>query len=196
VNLHSFNRRSQQGFSLIELLVSVVVFSVGLLAIAGLQTVSKRASFEGLQRTTAAQVAYGLLEDMRTNGDAIAVYVGAGELGGGTRGAEPAPNCRGGAVCNSIQKAAYDLWFWESVLDGDMEMNANGSAGGIVAPTICVNGPLAGGAGVYAVTVAWYGTNAISNPAFNNCGAGSGKYGAANEYRRVLQVPTFIDPNI
>jgi len=192
----SFNQRSPRGFSLIELLVSVVVFSVGLLAIAGLQTVSKRASFEGLQRTTAAQVAYGLLEDMRTNGDAIAVYVGAGELGGGTRGAEPAPNCRGGAVCNSVQKAAYDLWFWESVLDGDMETNANGSAGGIVAPTICINGPLAGGAGVYAVTVAWYGTNAISNPAFNNCGAGLGRYGANNEYRRVLQVPTFIDPNI
>jgi len=189
-------RGSQQGFSLIELLVAVVVFSVGLLAIAGLQTVSKRASFEGLQRTTAAQVAYGLLEDMRTNGDAIAIYVGAGELGGGTRGVEPVPNCRGGAVCTSAQKAIHDLWFWESVLDGDFETNVNGSAGGIVSPTICINGPLAGGAGVYAVSIAWYGTNALTDPAFNNCGAGTGRYGANNEYRRVLQVPTFIDPNI
>lgn len=192
--MHAGNR--QRGFSLIELLVSVVVFSVGLLAIAGLQTVSKRANLESLQRTAAAQVAYGLLEDMRTNGGAIANYVAAADLGGGTRGAEPVPNCRGVAECTAAEKAAYDLWYWESVLDGDMETNANGPAGGIVAPTICIDGPVGGGAGIYAVTVAWYGANAMGNAVANACGAASGLYGANNENRRILQVPTYIDPNI
>ena len=74
-------RRKHHGFSLIEMLVALVVFSVGLLAIAGLQTMSKQANFEALQRTTASQIAHGLLENMRVNGDAINVYLGAGELG-------------------------------------------------------------------------------------------------------------------
>mgnify|MGYP000523650586 CR=1 FL=1 len=51
----------QEGFSLLELLIALVVFSIGMLAVAGLQTVSKQANFEGLQRTTASQIASGLL---------------------------------------------------------------------------------------------------------------------------------------
>ena len=55
------------------MLVALVVFSVGLLAIAGLQTVSKQANFEALQRTAASQIAHGLLEDIRVNGDAAGI---------------------------------------------------------------------------------------------------------------------------
>lgn len=184
----------QRGFSLIELLVAVVVFSVGMLAVAGLQTVSKRANFEGLQRATAVQIANGLLEDMRTNGDAMTTYLAAGDLGGSVLGNEPAPNCSGVSVCNSVQKATHDLWFWESIIDGDQAVNANGSVGGIVSPTICINGPVGGGAGVYVVTVAWYGTVAMTDSGINLCGAASGKYDPNNQNRRLVQLPTFIDP--
>jgi len=184
----------QRGFSLIELLVAVVVFSVGMLAVAGLQTVSKRANFEGLQRATAVQIANGLLEDMRTNGDAMTTYLAAGDLGGSVLGNEPAPSCSGVSVCNSVQKATHDLWFWESVIDGDQAVNANGSVGGIVSPTICINGPVGGGAGVYVVTVAWYGTVAMTDSGASLCGAASGKYDPNNQNRRLVQLPTFIDP--
>ena len=146
------------GFSLIEMLVALIVFSIGLLSIAGLQTMSKQASYEALQRTSASQIAYGLLENMRINGDAIDVYLGAGELGGNSLGAEPAPNCVGNAVCDATQKAAHDLWFWEQVLDGNLEMSGNAGTGGLVMPALCVNGPAGGGAGIYVVTVAWRGT--------------------------------------
>ena len=79
------NRSWQSGFSLLELLVAIVVFSVGLLAVAGLQTVSKSANFESMQRTTASQIANGLLEDMRTNGNGIDVYLASGALGNGAK---------------------------------------------------------------------------------------------------------------
>ena len=184
----------EHGFSLIELLVAVVIFSVGMLAVAGLQTVSKRANFEGLQRATATQIATSLLEDMRTNGDALATYIAAGELGGSVLGNEPALTCKGVSVCNSVQKAAHDLWFWESVVDGDQVVNVNGSVGGIVLPTICINGPAGGVAGVYTVTVAWYGTVAMTDSGASLCGAASGKYDPNNQNRRLVQVPTYIDP--
>jgi len=187
-------RNTQRGFSLIELLIALIVFSVGLLAVAGLQTVSKQANFEALQRTSASQIAHGLLEDMRVNGDAINVYLAAGEMGGGSRGAEPAPNCSGTSICNPAQKASLDLWFWEQMLDGNLEMSGNAGSGGLVMPTMCVDGPAGGGAGIYAVTIAWRGSASLSNGNVSACGTGGGDYGADNEFRRIMQIPTYIDP--
>ena len=39
-------RPSQFGFSLLELLIALIVFSLGLLAAAGLQTVAKQSNYE------------------------------------------------------------------------------------------------------------------------------------------------------
>ncbi len=47
---YQYNR----GFSLLEMLVALMVFSIGLLAIAGLQTISKQANFEAVQRTASS----------------------------------------------------------------------------------------------------------------------------------------------
>lgn len=188
-------RSPQHGFSLLELLISIVIFSVGLLAVAGLQTVSKQANYESLQRSTASQLAYGLLEDMRTNGDGMQVYLAAVNLGGGKIQAEPVPNCSAAAECNAVQKAAHDLWFWERVIDGDFEINAGTGTGGLVLPSLCITGPALGGAGNYVVTVAWRGTATLTGGVANPCGAASGNYGDNNEFRRILQIPTYIDPN-
>ena len=191
----SYLQRRRAGFSLLELLITLVIFSVGLLAVAGLQTVSKQANFEALQRTSASQVAYGLLEDMRTNGDAIDVYLAAGELGNGSLGAEPAPNCTTGAPCNSAQKAVHDLWAWEQVIDGNLETNAGAGTGGLIQPALCITGPVGGAAGIYQVTIAWRGSASMNGAVNNPCGSLSGNYGAGNEFRRIMQVPTFIDPS-
>ncbi len=191
------NQIKQSGFSLIELLVAIVVFSIGLLAVAGLQSVSKSANFQSLQRSTASHIAYGLLEEMRTNGNGIDVYLASADLGENVIAAEPVPNCSTmAATCNAAQKAVHDLWFWESVLDGEMEVGAEGAAGGLVQPTICIEGPAGGVAGIYTVTIAWRGGISLTDSGLKTCGDGSGKYGAGNAFRRFVQVPTFLDPNI
>lgn len=189
-------RKSHGGFSLLELLIALVVFSIGLLAVAGLQSVSKQSNFEAIQRTTASQVASGLLEDIRTNGDAIDIYAASGEMGDGSRGNEPAPNCRGANECNTAEKAAHDLWFWEQIIDGTLEDNAGVAAGGLVMPTMCVTGPIAGGAGMYEVAIVWRGGAELVNTANTACGTLTGNYGADNEFRRVLRVSTFVDPTM
>lgn len=190
---HEFKQR---GFSLLELLVSLVVFSIGLLGIAGLQMLSKQAAYEGMQRTIASQVAYGLLEDMRTNGAGISVYDAANDLGGGTLTGLPVSSCRdANTPCSPAQKAVHDLWYWEQMVDGAQEVGQEGQSGGILFPTVCIDGPGAGLAGVYSVSVAWRGGVELSNPDTSQCGAGSGNYGDGDRYRRVIQVATFIDPN-
>ena len=190
----SRNNAQQFGFSLIELLIALMIFSIGLLSIVGLQTISKQSNFEAIQRTTAAQIAQGVLEDMRTNGDAIDVYVAAGTIGQGSRGAEPVPRCVPGAECSAAEKATHDLWFWEQVLDGNLETDAGTGTGGLILPTLCIAGAPGASAGMYEVSVVWRGTAAISNGVNNDCGLATGDYGDTNEFRRVVQIPTFIDP--
>jgi len=186
--------KNNRAFSLLELLIALVVFSIGMLAIAGLQTVSKQANYESLHRTTAAQVANGLLEDMRTNGNGIDIYAASAQVGGNSIAAEPAPTCRDADECNAAQKAAHDLWFWEQLLDGNLETNAGIAAGGLVLPAMCITGPPGGGAGVYQVTIVWRGTASITSNVANPCGTASGNYGAQNQFRRIVQIPTYIDP--
>lgn len=187
----------QHGFSLIELLVAMVIFTIGLVSIAGLQMVAKKSNYESLQRTTASHIAYGLLEEMRTNGDGVDIYLAAPDLGGGQYASLPVSDCNNVlAPCSASQKATHDLWFWEQVLDGEQEVGGAGATGGVVTPTLCIEGPIGGGAGIYEIAVAWRGAVTLQNADVDGCGAGTGKYGDGDAYRRVLRVSTFIDPTI
>ena len=182
---------------MIELLVTLVIFSVGLLGIVRLQTVSKSATFEAMQRATATQVASGLLDDMRANGPALATYVAAGQIGQDSITGVSLTDCNDmNNPCTATRIASRDLGHWETLMDGDMEAGPAGGVGGLVSPAACIVGPVDGSAGIYVVSVVWRGTVAISDPGITACAANSGQYGAGNEFRRVVQIPTFIDPNI
>ncbi len=66
MNLRTQHAR-QRGLSLIEVLVAIVVISLGLLGMAGLQAASLRSSQSALYRAQAAQLADDMAERMRTN---------------------------------------------------------------------------------------------------------------------------------
>ena len=184
------------GVGLIEVLVTLVVFSLGMLSLAALQGVAKKANFDALQRTNASLMAYDLLERMRSNRQALASYVNTADLGGGTRAANVqtvALDCRNtDAPCTMEQIASGDLTEWENILDGNMETRANEATGGLVGATACINGPVAGGSGGYTVVIAWRGIAPMTNQALDPCGAGLGRYGDNDELRRVMVVQTFI----
>ena len=55
------------GLSLIEMLIALVIISVGLLGMAGLQTYSLRMNTSAYHRTQANTLAYDILDAMRTN---------------------------------------------------------------------------------------------------------------------------------
>jgi type IV pilus assembly protein PilV len=193
-DVHNAPRR-ESGFSLIEVLVSTVVFSIGVLGVAGLGAVSKRATFESVQRGQASELAYALLEEMRANKAGIAVYLAAGTLGHGSLGAEPAPDCDV-VVCTAAQFAAHSLWAWERMLDTGLESSGGASTGGLVEPSACIAGPAGGAAGDYVVAVVWRGVTELTDAGLTACGAGSGLYGAGDNMRRMVVVQSFIDPAI
>lgn len=60
-------QRRQKGFSLIEVLVSVVIMSVGILGVAGMQVLSLQQNRSALLRADALQLGNGILDRMRAN---------------------------------------------------------------------------------------------------------------------------------
>lgn len=184
--------QKNQGFSLIEILVALFVFAIGILSVAGLQIVSKRTNFEAVQRTTATYLAYDIIERMRANPDQLADYVDT--TLGATRGTPPT-DCSA-ASCTPADLAAYDVWEWQQTISGVAEQNVIGgvatNTGGLVNPTGCIEGIAAGGQGVYTITIAWEGTSELQNANASECG--TGKYGTNNEFRRLIQITTYVAP--
>ncbi len=69
--------RAECGFSLIEVLISVLVLAIGLLGLAALQTQGLRASTDSYVRSQATTLAYDIIERMRTNRSNVATYTAA-----------------------------------------------------------------------------------------------------------------------
>lgn len=66
--------RTQAGASMIEVLVSIIILSIGLLGMAGLQTAGLKSNQSASFRSTASMMAYSILDSMRAN----RVVAGAG----------------------------------------------------------------------------------------------------------------------
>lgn len=187
-------KRHYSGFSMIEVMVALFVFAVGILTVAGLQIVSKRTNHEAVQRTTATYLAYDIIERMRANPDELGMYVD--DVLGEAR-ATPAPLCDA-ASCTALELAEFDVWEWQQAINGVAEQTGAVSTGGLVNPTGCITGPGVGGQGVYTITIAWQGVDALTNNfAADQCGSthkNADEYGADFEYRRLIQISTYIAP--
>jgi type IV pilus assembly protein PilV len=187
----------QRGVTMVEVLVSIIVFSIGLIGIARLQVVSKQSNYDSVQRVTATIMAQDILSRMRANGGELFTYVtanGLNTIGRGSITNEPTPVCDAANTCTGEQLADHDLWEIEQALDGVSEQNDDGdSLGGLSQPTACISGPVDGSAGVYTVTIVWRGKTELVNSNASTCGDGTGLYGSNHEFRRILQIETFID---
>ena len=80
--------RRQSGVSMVEVLVTTVVTSIGLLGLAGLQASGMRVEQGSIHRGQAAQLAYDMVDRMRANvasADDYALALGAATPEGTTR---------------------------------------------------------------------------------------------------------------
>jgi len=58
---------NQYGFTLLEVMVALLILSIGLLGLAALQTIGLRSTQMGFMRTQATQLAYDISDRMRAN---------------------------------------------------------------------------------------------------------------------------------
>lgn len=131
-SLSRLNVREQAGFTLLEILVAIVVLSIGLLGLAGLQAASLNNNQTAYYRSVASQQAYDMADRMRANLAGIAAENYNNLTTNWKEDLPTNPNCVA-TECSAEEMAATDYFQWytnnNSLLpDGD----------GIVR---CVSGP-------------------------------------------------------
>lgn len=104
--------RQQGGFTLIEVMISVLVLLVGLLGVAGMQMLSLQANQGAYFRSQAVYIASEILDAMRANPTAVDQYVGVYPQDGGANTIPADPGCAGNAGCTPAEAAQRDLHFW------------------------------------------------------------------------------------
>jgi type IV pilus assembly protein PilV len=190
----SANPSSSGGFSMLESLVAVLVFSFGAIGATGMQVLATQANFEATQRTQAVYFATDIIERMLNNPDGIDSYDSSGDnrwtiVGAGSIGVEPTPNCDT-SHCSAAQQAAHDLWSWEQALDGSAITTEDDTAvGGMASPTGCIRHS---GGGRIEVAIAWRGRSSMTDTNTAPECTVEDRYGNDSEYRRVLHLRTFI----
>ena len=106
------------GFSLIEVLIALVILSVGTLGIAAMMAVSLKNKNSGYSRAQASDLAYTILDRMRAN-RATAIQHGYDIALGATPVSPPSDGCIGiAADCSPSQVADLDLTQWKHSLAG------------------------------------------------------------------------------
>lgn len=145
--------RKSAGFTLIEVLITIVVVSIGLLGLAGLQINSLRANMGSEDRSKASYIASDIAERMRAN--PLGVHNNNPDLDNQyanitTDGQNcdnlPAPFCSNfnngtatqAADCDPDEMAIFDAWVWacgmpkaNNVVPGGLTNNLSGGTGSV-----------------------------------------------------------------
>jgi type IV pilus assembly protein PilV len=192
---------SLRGFTLIEVLVTFVILSIGLLGVVSLQALSKTSQHQGIQRTRAVAIADSMLERIRINPAGLATYASppttfSFPLGGGGVSAEPSPNCIS-ATCTPIQMATHDLWKWEQALRGtDVTIDGGAIAtAGLINPRGCVTFTAAAGkssTGLLHVLVQWSDLRETIDAVQTGDVACGGASIGGDKFRRKVIASTFV----
>ena len=156
------SQRRAAGFTLVEVMVTVFVVAIGLLAAAGLQALSKKAAFDAVQRTTATVLAQDMLERIRANSLQVADYASKGQQLSAAPTTTATCGTADGAACSAAELVDYDLNRWWESLDGASEKIAAGGStttngGGLRSPTGCIRSV----GNRVDVVIAWRGMSAI-----------------------------------
>ena len=140
-------KRNTHGFTLIEVMIAMLVMSLGMLGIASTLITAVRSASSNYLKQQAVQYTYDIADRMRSNfilakdPTAANPYITALSA----PAAAAAKDCTA-AVCSTAEMAAYDVWQWKSTLKNNLP-------GGLGSITVAA-GPLSG-TDLVTVVVQW-----------------------------------------
>ncbi|MET0329818.1 MAG: type IV pilus modification protein PilV [Dyella sp.] len=143
-----YARERQRGVSLIEVLVAVLIFSIGLIGLAGLLVMATRSNQVAYLRTQASFLASGMADRMRANP--------WGVWSGSYNGNYPTTTnqtCDSTSACSPANLAVRDKFVWSNALSEflpGVSASINCAAGG-AAPADFMSRPPYGGSCVMKI---------------------------------------------
>jgi len=113
---HSFPQ-SARGVTMLEVLIAILIISIGLLGMAGMQAAGLRANVGASQRSAATMLAYDMADRMRANmAGVIAGNYDLTPLNVPTQ----QPTCLQVVGCTVQQMAQNDAWEWNQAIQNTL----------------------------------------------------------------------------
>lgn len=176
------SKRIQSGATLLEVLVTVIILSFGLLGLAGLQMKTRSVEMESYQRSQAMVILNDMVNRLQMNRERASEYVTTSAVGGGDT-----------ESCEGQTGAQFDLCEWANALRGAAETTGAVKLGAMIGARGCITEiepPVytsgACHSGVYEITVAWQGLAKTVAPN-NRCAQDLNLYGG-DTYRRTISL--------
>ena len=192
------SRRSDaRGFSLIEVLVSMLIVVVGLLGLAGMQARAQIAELEAYQRAQALVLLYDMVDRINNNRLTASCFrITTDTTNGAPYFGDPAnpvtPTCAADTIANNAMAVA-SMTNWDNLLRGASETKAGASVGAMIGARGCISykssteyqttaGASVSDTGEYTISVSWQGMADTFTPV---AVCGKGLYGSEAKRRTV-----------
>lgn len=177
---------SQTGFSMLEVLITIIILAFGLLGLGGLQARIQSTETEAFQRSQAILLVQDMANRISANRYNASSYPTNGTPLGTTGNAATDSVVTN---CSSSTGAALDTCEWGNELKGASEQQSN-TLVTLAGARGCVD-QVSTNPNIYRITVAWQGLTQLSAPYFT-CGQNS-YGGAANDgYRRAIAIQILV----
>ena len=187
---HTGTRSAEAGFSMLEILISILIMVVGMLGFIGLQARTQVAEVEAYQRGQALILVQDMVDRLNTNRKAAGCYAittnattGSPALGAGYAGTPACTASVGTTATRAV--ASTDLQEWNNALKGTTETLGGNPVGTILGARGCVTFDAV--TQLYRIAVAWQGLAATVAPTATNALAtcGLNQYGSEAQRREV-----------
>ncbi|THB64928.1 MAG: type IV pilus modification protein PilV [Gammaproteobacteria bacterium] len=188
----TFQKTRQGGVGLVEVMIALMIFSMGMLGIASLQVISKRSSFEAQQRQEAVWIANDMIARIKNSGltsSQLKTYYDGKDFAADPDNPPDSPSvdCLANS-CTVAQLVEYDLISWHKNIYGASVEASGQNVSGLSNAKGCIDVTESGGETTkVTVTVAWLSLTKMSGTKTRVCSISDG-----GQTQREVSFNTFI----